>query len=353
MDYVLEGTVRRGGDRVRVSAQLIQVSDQTHLWASNYERGLRDILGVQEEVAQAIANEVKINLSPEQQARLVSARPVNPEAHEAYLRGLYELRKQKPENIEQAIQYFQQAIALDPRNALAYAGLADAYYYQSTFIRAPLEVMPKAKAAAARAIELDDDLAEAHASFGYVKLNFDWDWPGAEREFRRALELNPNLPRAHTGYAHYLLTLRRMDEAIQELQRAETIDPLVPESQVSMPFLLFNARRYDEAIAAGRRVKRDWVVALSYAQLGRREEAIATADRALKGAPNPVIRAELASVYALAGKKDAAGAMLSAIEAQAKERYVCGFTVACVYASLGDKEQAFTWLEKAYLARSD
>jgi tetratricopeptide (TPR) repeat protein len=222
-------------------------------------------------------------------------------------------------------------------------------------LRAPLEVMPKAKAAAAKAIELDDALAEAHASMGYVKLNFDWDWPGAEREFRRALELNPSLPRAHAGYAHYLLTLRRTDEAIQELNRSEKIDPLITESHVNLPYLLFNGRRFVEAIEAGSGGKDDRAVALASAQLGRRQEAIAAADRAMKMkyAQNPVILAQLASVYALAGNTDTARAMLSGILEQASKRYICGFNVACVYATLGDNEQAFAWLDKAYLARSD
>lgn len=353
VDGVVEGSVQRSGNQVRITAQLIDAANDRHLWASAYDRDLRDVLTLQGEVAQAIANEVKIKLTPQEQIHLAKARPVKPEAHEAYLRGLYELRKLRPESIEQAIHYFQQALVLDSEDALAYAGLADAYYDQSTLLRAPLEVMPKAKAAAVRAIELDDSLAEAHASLGYVKLNFDWDWVGTEHEFRRALELNPNLPRAHAGYAHFLLTLRRTDEAIQELHRADTLDPLLPESHVNLPFLLFNGRRYDEAIEAGQRAKDDRVLALSYAELGRRAEAIAAADRAEKSDQNPVLVAQMASVYAMADKKDTARRMLSGIEAQAGKRYICGFNVACVYATLGDKEQAFAWLEKAYLARSD
>jgi eukaryotic-like serine/threonine-protein kinase len=353
VDAVVEGSVERSGDRVRITAQLIDAADDRHLWASAYDRALRDVLTLQGEVAQAIADEVKIKLTPQERMQLTNARPVKPEAHEGYLRGLYELRNQTPASIEQATKYFQQALIVDPEDALAYAGLADAYYDQSTLIRAPLEVMPKAKAAAVKAIELDDTVAEAHASLGYVKLNFDWDWAGAEREFRRALELNPNLPRAHAGYAHLLLTLRRTDEAILELHRGEALDPLMPESHVNLPYLLFNGRRYDEAIKAGQRGSDDRVIALSYAELGQREEAIAAADRAIKSARNPVILAQIASAYAMAGKKDTARTLLSGIEAQAEKRYVCGFNVACVYASLGDKEQSFAWLEKAYLARSD
>jgi TolB-like protein/DNA-binding winged helix-turn-helix (wHTH) protein/Flp pilus assembly protein TadD len=353
VDAVVEGSVERSGDQVRITAQLIEAPTDRHLWAKKYQRDLRDVLSLQDDVAQAIANEVKIKLTPQEQIHLAKARPVKPEAHEAYLRGLFELRKQTDEGIEKAVEYFRQAVALDPNEALAYASLADAYYEQSSMLRAPLEVMPKAKAAAARAIELDDALAEAHASLGYVKLNFDWDWPGAEREFRRSLELNPNLPLAHAGYAHYLLTLRRTEEARQELVRTQTIDPLVPVSKFSLQYLLFNARRYGEAIEAGRQSGDDRILALSFAELGRSEEAIAAADRAVKSAQSPVILAQIASAYAMAGKKDTARTMLSAIEAQARQRYICGFNVACVYATLGDNEKAFGWLEKAYLARSD
>jgi len=320
------------------------------------------VLSLQDEVAQAIAGEVRIKLTPQERIQLTSARPVNPQAHEAYLRGYYELRKHKPasmyvagekESIEKAIEYFQQALTIDPNDALAYAGLADAYYDQSTFLRAPLEVMPKAKSAAVRAIELDDMLAEAHASLANVKLGFDWDWPGAEREFQRALELNPNLPQAHAGYAHYLLAFRRTDEAIQELDRAQKIDPLFPQSHLALPLLLFHARRYEKSIEAARTIGDDRTLALSFSELGRREEAIAAADRTVKSTQSPTVLAQVASAYALAGKSDRASAMLTTLEAQAQKRYVCGYNVACVYAVLGDNERAFSWLEKGYLARSD
>jgi tetratricopeptide (TPR) repeat protein len=314
---------------------------------------LGSVLLLQDDVAQAIASQVRINLTPQERGHLTTARQVNPEAHELYLRGLYELRKRTREGIEAAIQNFQQALVVDPNEAHAYAGLADAYYDQSTWLRAPLEVMPKAKAAAVRAIELDDSLAEAHAALGYVKLNFDWDWPGAEHEFQRAIELNPNLPRAHVGYAQYLLTTRRAEEASVQFDRADAIDPLSGQSHMGRSYLLFNARRYPEAIQAAKKSGDDPVIAMSFAELGHREDALAAADRAVKTARHPVALAQIASAYALAGNKDKARAMLSGIEAQARERYICGFNVACVYATLGEREPAFAWLEKAYRDRSD
>jgi len=361
VDAIVEGTVMRSGDRVRITAQLIEAPKDRHLWAETYERDLRDVLSLQDDVAQAIANEVRIKLTPQERIHLASARPVNAEAHEAYLRGLYELHGTAAEttgtlrsqSIEKAIGYFQQALAHDPNEALAYSGLADAYSDLSTNYRAPLEVMPQAKAAAVKAITLDDTLAEAHASLGYVSLMFDWDWSRAEREFRRALELNPSLPQAHAGLADYLLfKLGRSDEAIQERQRAYELDPLLPRS--GLAWLSFFARRYTESIEAAQRLGHDDpILALCYAELGRRDQALAEADRAVSSTRNPVILSRIAFAYALAGRADKARAMLGGIEAQARVRYVCGYNVATVYAALNDKEEAFAWLETAYRDRSD
>lgn len=363
VDAIVEGTVMRSGDHVRITAQLIEAPRDRHLWAETYERDLRDILALQDEVAKAIASEVKITLTPQEQSQLSNARQVDGAANEAYLRGLYELHGMtaeptetlKSQSLEKAVGYFQLALTHDPNDALAYSGLADAYVNLSTHYRAPLEVLPKAKAAATRAIELDDTLAEAHASLGYVAFIFDWDWARAEREFRRALELNPSLPRAHAGYAEYLLFVdHRTDEGLQELQRAYALDPLLPLSHGDRAWLLFLARRYNESIEAARKVGHDdHIQALSYAELGQSEQALAAADRAVKSTQNPVILSQVAAAYVLAGRKDQARAMISGIEGQARQRYVCGFNVACIYSVLGDKEEAFAWLAKAYRDRSD
>ena len=353
VDAIVEGSVQHAGNQVQITAQLIEAATDRHLWARTYHRGLQSILFLQDDVAHAIASEIKTNLTPQEQEHLATAREVNPEAHELYLRGLFDLRKRTPESIDEAISEFQQSVALDPSEAQAYAGLADAYYDQSTILKPPLEVMPKAKAAAAKALELDDSLAEAHASIGYVKLNFDWDWPGAEKEFKRALELNPNLPRAHVGYGQYFITLRRTQEASDEFARADAIDPFTGQSHMGKAWMLFNASRFEEAIQAATQVGDDRVVALSSAELGLRREAIAAAERAERTTQNPVILSQIAAAYALAGDKSKAKAMLSVVEAQAHKRYICGVNVACIYASLGEKEQAFSWLERAYRDRSD
>jgi TolB-like protein len=363
VDAIVEGTVLRSGDHIRITAQLIEVPSDRHLWAETYEGDVRDILALQDEVARAIAGSVRVTLTPQEQARLSSTRQVNPAANEAYLRGLYELHgataesteAQKAQSLEKAIGYFNQARSDDPNDALAYSGLADAYTVLSTAYRAPLEVMPKAKAAALKAIELDDTLGEAHASLGYVALIFDWDWASAEREFHKALELNPSSPKAHAGYAEYLLFVaQRTDEGLQELHQAYALDPLLPSSHGDLAWLLFLSRRYAESIEAAQRVGHDdHVLALSYAELGQREAALAAADRAVKSTTSPVILSQVAAAYALADRKDKARAMMGGIEGQARERYVCGFNVACVYSVLGDKDQAFAWLEKAHRDRSD
>jgi eukaryotic-like serine/threonine-protein kinase len=363
VDAVIEGSVERAGNQVRITAQLVEARTDRHLWAKSYVRDLRDVLSLQDDVAKEIAGEIKIVLTPQERSRLSNARPVDPTANEAYLRGLHELHGMtaeptealKSQSIEKAIGYFQLALSHDPNDALVYSGLADAYSSLSPFYRAPLQVMPKAKAAATRAVELDDTLAEAHASLGYVSLTFDWDWARAEHEFRRALELNPSSSRAHSGYAQYLMFVSgHSEQAIQELQQAYALDPLLPQAHGDLAWFLFLARRYTESIEAGLRVGRDdHILALSYAELGQSEQALAAADRAAKSTQSPVVLSQTAAAYALAGRKDKARAMTQGIEGQARKRYVCGFNVACLYSVLGDKEHAFAWLEKAYRDRSD
>ena len=353
VDAVVEGSVERSGDQVRITAQLIEASSDRHIWAEKYEGGLENVLALQDEVARAIARQVRISLTPQEQVRLTSARPVNPQAHEAYLRGLFELQKQTPAAIEKSIEYFDRAATIDPNYPLAYAALSNAYYDESSMVRAPLDSMPRARAAAARAIELDDSIAEAHASLGYVKLTFDWDWTGAEQEFRRALELNSNLPIAHSGYALYLLTSRRSEEGIREAKAAHAVDPLVPVMKVSIPFFLWNAHHFKDAIEAGRTTGNCHGTALAAASLGQRDEAIANADCLLRATDNPVLRAQMAWVYAISGRQQQARTMLHTLEAMADKHYVCAYNIAGVYAALGNPDQTFAWLDKAYRDRSD
>jgi TolB-like protein/DNA-binding winged helix-turn-helix (wHTH) protein/Flp pilus assembly protein TadD len=354
-EYVVEGGVLRARNRVRVTVQLIRVRDQSSVWAEEFEGELRDVVILQAKIAQAIARGVGVTLTMPEQTRLASARIVNADAHEAYLRGVYELRKNTAESLENAIQYFQQALAREPDNAIAYVRLAEAYYYQSTIYKPPLAVMPQAKAAAARAIELDETVADAHASLGKIKLSFDWDWPGAEREFRRALELNPNLSSAHAGYAEYLQTQNRGDDAIRELRCAQELDPLLPVAHGHLPLYLFELRRYDQAVEAAHRSTQtdEGALPLALAELGRSAEAIDAADRIARSTSNPITISEVAAAFALAGRKDKAKELLQQIEGQAAQRYICGMNLGGLYAVLGDRERALASLEQGYRDRSD
>jgi TolB-like protein/DNA-binding winged helix-turn-helix (wHTH) protein/Tfp pilus assembly protein PilF len=360
VDYVLEGTVRRAGNRVRVGAQLIQVSDQTHLWARNYERDLRDVLGVQEDVAQAIANEVEIKLTPQQQARLASAAPVNPAAYEAYLKGRYYLARHKRHELEMARDDFQLAIQLDPNYALAYASLAETYNSMNTGYMAPLEAGPKAKAAVLKALELDETLPLAHASLGRVHLFYDWDWPAAEKEFLRSLELNPNLPEAHLGYADYLVSIGRFDDALTHVRTVSALDPLSTNARFEVIWAtLHSSRWYDEMLEEARKIRElppDFTEpfadeAFAYARLGRFQEAVQAA-KAASVSDNPTEVAQAAQVYAEAGNKEEARRLLRQLLAMSKKRFVCGNNVATVYADLGENDKAFYWLGEGIKQRS-
>lgn len=352
VDAVIEGTVVHAGDRVRITAQLIAAQEDRHLWADTYEGDLRNVLALQDEVTTAIARQISIQLTPQEQTEFSHARSVDPEAHQAYLRGLYELGPHYAKSNTKAIEHFRRAIAIDPNDALAYAGLAVAYTASD---EAPKVAMPKAKAAALKAIELDDTLAEAHSSLGFIKLVFDWDWPGADQELRRALQLNPNSPLAHMHYGRYLLLIpHRGDEAIQNCQRAYDLDPAVPAELDDLVGMLFFARRYTAAIneAAKELEDNSPFLGMAYAELGRQDEALAVAARVEASTKNPTRLAQTASVYALAGDKRRAYALLQKIQAQANQQYVCGMNVAAVYSILGDKDEAMVWLEKAYRDRS-
>ena len=249
VDAVIEGTVQRSGGRVRVTAQLIHAATDAHLWARDYERDLTDVLKLQSEVARAVADEIRIQVTAEERARLASARSVNPQAHEAYLLGRYHFSKGNEQGWKQAIEYFERAIQLAPDYAAAYAGLSDAWRQRGVFGAADFkEVESPARAAALKAIELDEQLAEAHISLANIKYLYDWDWAGAEQEFRRALELDPGSLDAHIDYGHLLMHLGRHDEAIREGQIAVQLDPLSSGTQSSLGRFLYRARRYEEAL---------------------------------------------------------------------------------------------------------
>jgi TolB-like protein len=362
VDGVIEGSVFRAGNRVRITAQLIHAATDRHLWAESYERDLRDVLALQSEVAQAIAKEIQIKLTPQEQAHLASARPVNPEAHEAYLKGRYYWNLRTEEGVKKGIQYFQQAIEKDPGYALAYAGLADSYVVLGNLgLMAPKEAYPRAKAAAFKALEMDETLAEAHASLGMARSEYDWDWVGAEKEWKRAIELNPGYATAHQWYAQYLTSMGRHNEAIAEAKRAQELDPLSLIINAIGGSVFACARRYDEAIAQCRRTLElnagfymaHLYLGFAYEQEKLYAEAISEYQKAIAlEQGNPTVAAYLARGYAAAGKRTEALKTFSQLRDLSKRRYVSSYTMALTYAALGDNDQAFACLEKAYEDRS-
>jgi TolB-like protein/Tfp pilus assembly protein PilF/tRNA A-37 threonylcarbamoyl transferase component Bud32 len=366
VDAVVEGSVLRSGDRVRITVQLIQAEQDRHLWAESYERDLRDVLALQSEVARAIAGEIRTKVTPQEQERLASVRPVDPQAHELYLKGRYYWNKRTPDTLKQSLEYFEQAIEKDPSYAPAYAGLADSYNMLGAGFYAvlpPKQAYPKAKAAATRALQLDSSLAEAHTSLAWAKVFFDWDWQGGEREFARAIELNPGYANAHHWYAVYLTIMGRHSEAIAEDRKAETLDPLslIISADVAMQ-ALGPAGLYDQEVQQCRKtLEMDPSFPLAHACLSDAYKnkrmyagAIAEMQKAIDLSGGSVVWiSALAQTYALAGRRDEAIKVLRQLQARSKQEFVSANLFAYIYAGMGDKDQAFAWLEKAYEERSD
>jgi eukaryotic-like serine/threonine-protein kinase len=354
VDAVIEGTVQRSGGRVRVTAQLIHAATDAHLWASDYERDLTDVLKLQSEIARAVADEIRIQVTAEERARLASAHRVNPQAHEAYLLGRYHHSKGNEQGRKQAIEYFARAIELAPDYAAAYAGLSDAWLQLGIYGEKPIkEVEPPARGAALKAIGLDEQLAEGHISLGNIKHYYDWDWAGAELEFKRALELDPGGIDAHITYGLRLMHLGRHNEAIREGQIAAQLDPLSWATQSALGRFLYCARRYEEALPHLKRsveLEPRSIAANSrlgdvYAQLGRHDEAIAAYEKNRELMPESGDRqATLARVYALMGRQREARQMIRGVKANS-------FRTAAVYVALGDKDEAFSVLDKAIEGR--
>jgi TolB-like protein/DNA-binding winged helix-turn-helix (wHTH) protein/Tfp pilus assembly protein PilF len=357
--YLLEGSARRGGGRVRITAQLIQAGEQTHLWAETYERPLTDVLNIQREIAEKITHSLSIQLLP-METNPSASPPVNLESYDKYLLGLHELGEDTRESVNKAIQYFQDGIAKDPKDARLYAGLAEAYNAATTYYSSPAEVMPRAKEAARRAVELDSKLASGHVKLGYVHLFYDWDWPAAEMEYRRALDINPNSPEAQLGYANYLGTLGRFGEAIPRVQQAYLFDPLALESRKEALWIYYFSGRLPETVeqcqktielepAAGTPYA---ILATAYAQIGKRPETLRAAENAIRFADSPSVITTTASALAHVGQRREAKQLLGKALEQAKERYVCRFIVGATYAELGENEKALESLEQGFLQRS-
>jgi serine/threonine protein kinase/tetratricopeptide (TPR) repeat protein len=371
-DAVIEGSVMRSADHVRITVQLIDAASDQNLWAESYERELKNVFALQSQVAQAIAQQVHAVVTPEEQKRIAGKRAIDPEVYELYLKGRHIMERGGLEDVRKAIDYFESGLARDPNNALLYTGLADAYIDKMMDVHeSPMEATAKARAAATKALQLDDSLAEAHTSLGMIKLSYDWDWAGAEHEFKRAMELNPGYPLAYVMYGQYLTMIGRHADALSYFEEAHGLDPVFGESYRGEGYACFMAHKYDDAIVQYRKALELEPDAITYfglvlarAEKGDYATAISEAERATKLNNSPLLLTSLASAYARAGRPADASRVLRRL-GEIWERqgaapawhtggspYVCPYEVAGVYAQLGDKERALDWLDKAYRNRS-
>jgi len=363
VDYILEGSVRRQGDQVRITAQLIQARDQTHLWAKEYDRNFRDILAFQSDVASSVAREIQLRLTPQQASSLAVTRDVDPEAYELYLKGRYFWNKRNEVAYLKAIEYFNQAITRDPQYARAYSGLADAYALLGSWPNAQMPrrvAMPKAKEAALTALKLDDSLAEAHASLAFVEMHYEWNWAESEREFRRAIALNGNYATAHQWFAYWLMVEGRADESLAEIGLARAADPLSIIIRTDGVELLCAVGRYDEAIAqAHEALELDPNFRIAHYFLGVAYIGKQMYPEALAEYRNGVAlddkddwsRAGLGRVYALTHDRENAEKVLHRLLQDSVEQGDLAMEVAFIYSALGERQQTFVWLEKAYQDR--
>jgi len=363
VDAVVEGTVFRSGDQVRISAQLIEASADKHLWSQSYEGELRDTLALQSKVARAIADQIRINLNPQEQAALKNLKFVKPEAYESYLKGRYFWNKRTADGLKVALAYFSQAIDEDPKFARAYSGLADTYALLGDWeyaVMPPAEALPKAKAAAIKALGLDSTLGEAHNSLAFSLDVFDWDLDSAGKEFRRAIELNPGYATAHQWYASHLIVLGRNDEAIGEMRKAESLDPLSLIIGADLADFLVIAHSYDESMRESRKtIEMDPNFALAHNQLGQAylqkhmpKEAIAELQTAVQLSRNsPTCIANLARAYVASGKRSEAVMLLNDLKKRSNSNYSHASEIAVIYVALGDTDQAMSWLQKGYEER--
>ena len=357
---IVEGSVLRSGNRVRITALLVDTATDRHLWAETYERDVGDILALQNEVAQAIAKEIQITITPQDVARLDRKRAVDPDAFHAYLKGRYHWEKRSEEGLRRALHFFQEAIERDPTYAPAYAGLADYYITLGNFNLAEShDVYPKAKAMALRGLEMDSGSAEAYTSLASVKGSYEWDREGAERDFRHAIALNPNYATAHHWYADHLVSQARFEEGMAEIALARSLDPLSLVMGADTAGYLFYAGRYDEAMEQMQKTlleEPDFEPSHRqlggiYEQMGRYAEAIETFERLrdLSGGVTYSLTA-LAHAYALSGRREDAMRMLARLDEVGKRKYVSPYGLAAVHVALGDADRAFAILDRAVQA---
>ncbi|HEU4391482.1 MAG TPA: tetratricopeptide repeat protein [Blastocatellia bacterium] len=358
VDALLDGYVQRSGDKIRVTAQLLSVADGKHLWSGQFNENFTDIFAIEDSISRQMVEALLLKLTGEEQDRVTKHYTEDTEAYQLYLKGRYFQDKKTPEGWKKSIDYFQQAIEKDPKYSLAFAGLADSYAGLS--IRAdmhPQDSAKKERAAAMHALQLDDTIAEAHASRARVIYRYDWDWAGAESEFKRAFELSPNNSLAHQNYSNFLTAMGRHQEAISEIKRARELEPISVSVNVLVARALYFAREYDEAIEqCQKNLEMDPNFGESHLFLGRSykekrmyEEALAELQKArdlLRGSAE--VLSLIGHTYAVSGRHVEAQKVLQELQGQSKQRYVSPYHIAMVYAGLGEQDEAFQWLEKAY-----
>jgi serine/threonine-protein kinase len=353
---VLKGEVKQIGDQISIDVELIDANDEHQIWGDQYVRKFADVLAIQREIAQEISAKLRLKLSGAEKQQLAKNFTESAEAYQLYLKGRFYWNKRTEDGYQKAIDYFHEAIGKDPNYALAYTGLADSYsFLSSQGIRAPGEMFPLAKDAAMRAAALDDSLAEAHSSLGYVRLYYDWDWNGAAQEYKRAIDLNPNYATAHHGYAYYLVSMGKMEEAIAEIKRAQELDPLSLIVNTDHGEFYYFAHRPDQAIEQLHRaldldagfVRAHFLLARAYAQKGDCNQAIAEFQKANQLEAKVEMLGALGQGYASCGRKAEARRVLNQLLQLSKQSYVSPHWIASIYAGLGENDAAFEWLDKA------
>ena len=353
---VLNGRVMQRGDQLTLSLELVNAETENVIWSEQYNRKQTDLVSLQNEIGRDVSSKLKSKLSSAETSKIEKTYTANAEAYQLYLKGRFQWNKRTGESLKQSVEFFNQSVEKDPNYALAYSGLAESYeLFPSYSVALPQASMPKAKAAAVRAIEIDDTLAEAHCALGIYLSTFSWNQPAAEREFRRAIELNPNYATAHQQFANFCLTaMGRFDEAIAEGRRAEELDPLSSVISMDVGANLTRARRLDEAVAQlNRTLALDpnfyaarYALGTAYHAKGQYGEAIAEFRKALALDDDPWVKALLARSLAKSGQRDEASKILGELQSESAHRYVSSSGLAIVFAALGDKDKAFVWLEK-------
>jgi len=362
VDAIVEGSIQREGDQLRITVQLIQAVPEKHIWANDYDRHMRDMLTLQKEIARAVAQNIKVALSPAEQKTLASSRTVNPEAEEEYLKGRFNNNRFTVESAQKALELFKAAIGKDPNYALAYVGLAESYDILAALAAVPdSEAWPKVKEAASKALEIDETLADAHVLLADVAFVYEWNWKEAETAYKRAIELNPGYSRAHDWYALYLSCMLRHNEAIAEITKARELDPLSLGVRVNEVAIYGAARRYDKAEQLVSDLL-DYYPDSYMAQLARgylylREsdyaKALSVFQKMSSSFGDQLVKSSLAASYAFSGQKENAQALLKDLIEQSKKDYVPAYCIAIVYYSLADLDRTFEWLEKAFKERSN